>query len=205
MAPARSLLHVSHLLVPNPHLLRMVTCIYASLLERGEVSTYVRLCTFPGWICGSLNNRILFRGTFPRAWDCRTSWQEKTAGSVWATRWHEGRCARVRVLLRRLNPRIFPAIRPVVHHSIRPSPRHQTRQQGVRVLRQSLIPGGSNVLDRHHIPRLQCTTFPAPYAVVTVSNGGVVDYLAGVHGHWGQFERLGRKVAFYGSTQGVKT
>jgi hypothetical protein len=93
ISPPGSLLYLSPLPIPPPHLLRLVASIHAGLLECGEIGSYVCVCTFRGWVGDFIDRCILLGGTLSRPWNCWASRQKTTTRLVWPTRRHKRRCA----------------------------------------------------------------------------------------------------------------
>jgi hypothetical protein len=163
----------------------LVTSIHPGILLGRQAGLDVRLDTFPCRIPHCLELGILSSRTIAGSWYCRSTRSKKTTGSVWTTRRNERRrSARVRVLLRCFHTRLFPALRPALHHSIHSHACHQSPEHGFNIPCEPSLPSGWHLLEHDHIPWLQLIAFSTSYPAITVANASVGGYMACLH-HFG--------------------
>lgn len=100
MAPTGSVLHLLVVLLPSPHIIRLVVSIHACILIGRQAGLDVCGDPFLSWVAVALDSRILCGGPSPgtrNRWTART---EETTRAIWTTRRHERRRGPgVRILL----------------------------------------------------------------------------------------------------------
>ena len=182
LASTRPFLHLPTIVFSPPHFLCLVTRLRTGVLLHCQIGAHVHLRAFLSRLIGRFSNSILCGGQTSWSRSCRSAWAQTTAGPVWAT-WRHKRSGSIgiRLLFRRLNSRILPALRIAVHCPVRADASDQPPKPRVNVLRQSTLPCGWHLLEPDHLLGIQRATLPSSYSVTFVTDDSMVCDLAGVY------------------------
>jgi len=187
LAPARSSIHIPPQFLPPTHLLRLESRLHAASGQYLEASLHVRLRSLSRRVRTGFNTLLLPRRPVPGPW-CRRPARSTTSARALRPLSSDGAGggARIWILLRRLDARVLPPVRPTVHHSVHPDAGHRSQQQGKHVCGQHPVFGGRGVLESDHVFGLQQLDLFAPYAASACTSTGDGVGLAGMYHQRGQ-------------------